>query len=156
MNYSTRILLMLLALTTGVSSVVAQADRPNILMIMADDVGWASLSSYHQGLKSIRTPNLDRLAAEGMRFTDYYSQPSCTAGRSAFLTGQFPVRSALHTVGLPGGPAGLSKKDPTIAEMLKPLGWLSVAVRYCALKSICSFGGRLGSTSGVRSSSQSE
>jgi len=99
------------------------ADKPNILVIMADDVGWSGLSSYHQGLKSIRTPNLDQLASEGMRFTDYYAQPSCTAGRSAFLTGQFPIRTGLHTVGLPGDPIGLSDKDPTIANMLKSLGY---------------------------------
>ncbi len=66
---------------------VAAQEKPNILVIMADDVGWSGLSSYHQGVKSIQTPNLDRLASEGMRFTDYYAQPSCTAGRSAFLTG---------------------------------------------------------------------
>lgn len=105
------------------SAVHAQADKTNILVIMADDVGWSSLGSYHQGVKSIRTPNLDRLASEGMRFTDYYAQPSCTAGRSAFLTGQFPVRTGLHTVGLPGDPIGLNSKDPTIAQMLKPLGY---------------------------------
>ncbi|MGB5706450.1 MAG: arylsulfatase [Arenicellales bacterium] len=99
------------------------ADKPNILVIMADDVGWSSLSSYHQGIKSIRTPNIDRLASQGTRFTDYYAQPSCTAGRSAFLTGQFPIRTGLHTVGLPGDPVGLSDKDPTIASMLKSLGY---------------------------------
>ncbi len=101
----------------------AQTNKPNILVIMADDVGWAGLGSYHQGVKSIKTPNLDQLASEGMRFTDYYAQPSCTAGRSAFITGQFPVRTGLHTVGLPADPVGLSKEDPTIAEMLKPLGY---------------------------------
>ncbi len=109
--------------TVASFSAMAQEGKPNILVIMADDVGWSSLSSYHQGVKSIRTPNIDRLAAEGMRFTDYYAQPSCTAGRSAFLTGQLPVRTGLHTVGLPGDPFGLSNKDPTIAEMLKPLGY---------------------------------
>jgi arylsulfatase len=97
--------------------------QPNILVIMADDVGWSGLSSYHQGVKSIRTPNIDRLANEGMRFTDYYAQPSCTAGRSAFLTGQFPIRTGMHTVGLPGDPVGLSAEDPTIANMLKSLGY---------------------------------
>ena len=102
---------------------VAAQDKPNILVIMADDVGWSGLSSYHQGIKSIRTPNIDRLASGGMRFTDYYAQPSCTAGRSAFITGQFPVRTGLHTVGLPADPIGLHAADPTIAEMLKPLGY---------------------------------
>ena len=105
------------------SSAALAQDRPNILVIMADDVGWDSVGVYHQGLKSIRTPNLDQLAADGMRFTDYYSQPSCTAGRSAFITGQLPIRTGLHTVGLPGDPIGLNSDDPTIPEMLKPLGY---------------------------------
>ncbi|AEI94049.1 arylsulfatase [Roseobacter litoralis] len=107
----------------GMSAAIAQEDRPNILVIMADDVGWASLGSYHQGIKSIETPNLDQLASDGMRLTDYYAEPSCTAGRSAFLTGQFPVRVGMHTVGLPGDPVGLSDEDPTIADMLKSLGY---------------------------------
>jgi arylsulfatase A-like enzyme len=102
----------------------AQAqDKPNILMIMADDVGWANPSCYHQGVMSSRTPNIDKLAAAGMRFTDYYAQPSCTAGRSAFLTGQFPVRNGMHTVGLPGDPARLNDKDPTVAALLKKMGY---------------------------------
>lgn len=105
------------------SSLVFGQDRPNILVIMADDVGWASLGSYHQGIKSIETPNLDQLASEGVRLTDYYAQPSCTAGRSEFLTGQLPIRTGLHTVGLPGGPVGLNPKDPTLATMLKSLGY---------------------------------
>ncbi|MET0068053.1 MAG: arylsulfatase [Candidatus Thiodiazotropha sp.] len=99
------------------------AGQPNILVIMADDVGWASLSSYHQGVKSIQTPRIDQLAAEGVRFTDYYAQPSCTAGRAAFLTGQFPVRTGMHTVGLPGEDAGLRPEDPTLAALLKRLGY---------------------------------
>ncbi len=115
--------MILITCIFGISVVNAQTSKPNILVIMADDVGWASLSSYHQGVQSIRTPNIDKLATQGMRFTDYYAQPSCTAGRSAFLTGQFPVRTGMHTVGLPADPAGLNKKDPTIAEMLKPLGY---------------------------------
>ncbi|WP_406649893.1 arylsulfatase [Aliisedimentitalea scapharcae] len=102
----------------------AETDKPNILVIMADDVGWASLGSYHQGVKSIQTPNLDQLASEGMRLTDYYAQPSCTAGRSAFITGQYPVRTGMHTVGLPGDPdKGLHENDPTLANMLKSLGY---------------------------------
>jgi arylsulfatase len=75
-----------------VSSFVATAAaKPNIIVIMADDVGWASLGSYHQGVKSIETPNLDKLASQGVRLTDYYAQPSCTAGRAAFMTGQLPL-----------------------------------------------------------------
>ncbi|MGJ8585385.1 MAG: arylsulfatase [Marinosulfonomonas sp.] len=113
------------ACAIAASAAVAQADdQPNILVIMADDVGWASLGSYHQGVKSIKTPNLDLLASEGMRLTDYYAQPSCTAGRSAFITGQYPVRTGMHTVGLPGDPGkGLNESDPTLANMLKSLGY---------------------------------
>lgn len=108
----------------AMSQAWAETEQPNILFIMADDVGWASLGSYHQGVKSIQTPNLDALAAEGMRLTDYYAQPSCTAGRSAFLTGQFPVRTGMHTVGLPGDvEKGLSDEDPTLASLLKSLGY---------------------------------
>lgn len=107
-----------------IPAVVSNAqDRPNILFIMADDVGWSNPSCYHQGLMSSRTPNIDRIAREGMRFTDHYAQPSCTAGRSAFLTGQFPIRSGMHTVGLPGGDKQLSKDDPTVATLLKQLGY---------------------------------
>lgn len=102
---------------------VLAAEKPNILVIMADDVGWASLGSYHQGVKSIKTPNLDKLASEGVRFTDYYAQPSCTAGRSAFMTGQLPIRSGMHTVGLPGEKKGLHKDDPTLPSLLKTLGY---------------------------------
>lgn len=85
-----------------VSALSAQDSQPNILVIMADDVGWASLSSYHQGVKSIQTPNLDQLASQGARLTDYYALPSCTAGRAAFMTGQLPMRTGMHIVGLPG------------------------------------------------------
>ncbi|MFN3130486.1 arylsulfatase [Roseibium sp.] len=107
----------------GAAPALSQTDKPNILVIMADDVGWASLSSYHGGIKSIETPNLDRLAAQGARLTDYYAEPSCTAGRSAFITGQFPVRTGMHTVGLPGDPVGLDAEDPTLASLLKSLGY---------------------------------
>ncbi|WP_205743120.1 arylsulfatase [Halioglobus maricola] len=106
-------------------STVYAADKPNILVIMADDVGWASLGSYHQGIKSIETPNLDKLASEGVRLTDYYAQPSCTAGRSAFITGQLPVRTGMHTVGLPGEKKGLHEDDPTIANLLKKQGYVT-------------------------------
>lgn len=101
----------------------AQADSPNILVIMADDVGWSSLGSYHGGIKSIKTPNLDQLASEGVRLTDYYAEPSCTAGRSAFLTGQMPIRTGMHTVGLPGDPVGLHPEDPTLANFLQTQGY---------------------------------
>ena len=110
--------------TLVVCSMVAQAAaKPNIVVIMADDVGWASLGSYHQGVKSIETPNLDKLASQGVRLTDYYAQPSCTAGRGAFMTGQLPVINGMHTVGLPGEAAGLHEDDPTIPLLLRELGY---------------------------------
>lgn len=105
------------------SSAVQGQEKPNILVIMTDDVGLLNVGAYHRGLMSSRTPNIDRLAKEGSIFTDYYSQPSCTAGRSAFLTGQFPVRTGMHSVGLPGDPIGLSPETPTLAELLKDQGY---------------------------------
>jgi arylsulfatase A-like enzyme len=97
--------------------------KPNILVIMADDVGWFNISAYNMGMMHYRTPNIDRLASEGARFTDYYGEQSCTAGRSAFITGQSPFRTGLTKVGLPGSSVGLQPQDPTIAEVLKPLGY---------------------------------
>ena len=97
--------------------------RPNILVIWGDDIGIMNLSRYSGGLMGYRTPNIDRLADEGMRFTDSYGEQSCTAGRSAFITGQSPFRTGLSKVGLPGADLGLQSEDPTIAELLKPLGY---------------------------------
>jgi arylsulfatase A-like enzyme len=85
----------------------AQSDKPNIIMIMADDVGQTNVSAYSRGLMSYKTPNIDRIANEGVLFTDYYAEQSCTAGRAAFITGQSPVRSGLTKVGLPGAKLGL-------------------------------------------------
>jgi arylsulfatase len=104
---------------------VAQSGKPNILLIMSDDVGIANVSAYSMGLVGYRTPNIDRIAKEGMTFTDYYAEQSCTAGRSAFITGIHPVRTGLTKVGLPGSPIGISSKDPTLAELLKPHGYVS-------------------------------
>lgn len=98
-------------------------DKPNILIIWGDDIGITNLSCYSDGLMGYRTPNIDRLAAEGMRFTDYYGEQSCTAGRSAFITGQSVFRTGLSKVGMPGADLGLRAEDPTIAELLKPLGY---------------------------------
>jgi arylsulfatase A-like enzyme len=98
-------------------------DRPNILMIMADDIGWSDVSAYHRGLMGTRTPNIDRIAGEGALFTDAYAQASCTAGRAAFITGQLPIRTGMTTVGMPGATLGLQPEDPTLAELLKPLGY---------------------------------
>jgi arylsulfatase len=97
--------------------------KPNILVIWGDDIGITNLSCYSDGLMGYRTPNIDRIAAEGMRFTDSYGEQSCTAGRSAFITGQNVFRTGLSKVGLPGADLGLQPEDPTIAEMLKPLGY---------------------------------
>jgi arylsulfatase A-like enzyme len=105
-----------------------QAKKPNILVIMTDDVGVWNISAYHHGMMGGRTPNIDRIANEGALFTDYYAQQSCTAGRSAFITGQHPFRTGLLAVGLPGSRLGLQKEDPTIAELLKPLGYASAQV----------------------------
>jgi arylsulfatase len=107
-----------------VSANLAQAGKkPNILIIWGDDIGWFNPSCYHGGVMGYQTPNIDRLAKEGMRFTDWYGQQSCTAGRAAFITGQSPIRTGLTKVGLPGSTLGLQPGDPTIAELLKPLGY---------------------------------
>lgn len=98
------------------------AARPNIVMIMADDVGLTNVGAYSHGLM-VPTPNIDRIAKEGMLFTDHYAEPTCTPGRAAFITGQMPIRTGLTTVSSPGSTIGLDKRDPTLAEVLKPLGY---------------------------------
>lgn len=102
---------------------VAEPARPNIVVIWGDDIGISNLSCYSDGLMGYRTPNIDRLADEGLRFTDAYGEQSCTAGRAAFITGQSVYRTGLTKVGFPGAEAGISAADPTIAELLKPLGY---------------------------------
>ncbi len=97
--------------------------KPNILVIWGDDIGITNLSCYSDGLMGYRTPNIDRIAKEGMRFTDCYGEQSCTAGRSSFITGQSVFRTGLSKVGVPASPIGLQAEDPTIAELLKPLGY---------------------------------
>ena len=99
------------------------AERPNILVIWGDDIGITNLSCYSDGLMGYRTPNIDRIADEGMRFTDSYGEQSCTAGRSSFITGQSVYRTGLSKVGMPGVDVGLQAEDVTIAELLKPLGY---------------------------------
>ncbi len=99
--------------------------KPNILVIWGDDIGWWNLSCYHRGTMGNRTPNIDRIAAEGAIFTDFYGQQSCTAGRAAFITGQHPFRIGLLKVGLPGAALGLQAEDPTIAELLKNHGYVT-------------------------------
>ena len=110
------------AVLAGVQAQAATG-KPNILMIMSDDVGITNLSGYSRGMAGYRTPNIDRIANEGVLFTDYYAEQSCTAGRSAFITGQSPIRTGLTKVGFPGASIGIQKEDPTLAEMLKPLGY---------------------------------
>src|ERR1700753_735436 len=102
---------------------MAEAEKPNILVIWGDDIGITNLSCYSDGLMGYRTPNIDRIANEGMRFTDSYGEQSCTAGRSAFITGQSVFRTGLSKVGFPGATVGLQAEDPTIAELLKPHGY---------------------------------
>ena len=115
--------LILSSLVLAGTPVHAETAPPNILIVLTDDVGLLNIGAYHRGLMSSRTPNIDRIAKEGMLFTDYYAQPTCTAGRSAMITGQFPVRTGLHSVGLPGDPLGLRPETPTLPELLKDLGY---------------------------------
>ncbi len=101
------------------------AKKPNIVVIFGDDVGYWNISAYNRGMMGYRTPNIDRIAKEGAIFTDHYAQQSCTAGRAAFITGQSCFRTGLLKVGLPGAKEGLSEKDPTLAELLKPQGYVT-------------------------------
>jgi arylsulfatase len=101
----------------------AKSKKPNIVVIWGDDIGITNISAYSEGLMGYQTPNIDRIATEGMKFTDYYGEQSCTAGRAAFITGQSVFRTGNSKVGLPGAKQGLNPKDPTIAELLKPLGY---------------------------------
>jgi arylsulfatase A-like enzyme len=102
---------------------VSQSEKPNILVIWGDDIGWSNPSIYNRGMMGYKTPNIDKIGNDGIMFTDYYSQQSCTAGRAAFITGQSPYRTGLTKVGLPGAKEGLSALDPTIAELLKNHGY---------------------------------
>ena len=118
-----------LAAATFVSKASAQTagsgKKPNIVVIWGDDIGQFNISAYNNGMMGYRTPNIDRIAKEGALFTDWYGQQSCTAGRAAFITGQSPIRSGLTKVGLPGAPEGMKIEDPTIAGLLKPLGYMT-------------------------------
>src|SRR4026209_2642306 len=112
-------------LCATLSASAQDAKKPNILVIMGDDIGWFNPSCYNSGIMGYRTPNIDRIAAEGARFTDWYGQQSCTAGRAAFITGQSPIRTALTKVGMTGAKLGLQPEDPTIADLLKPHGYVT-------------------------------
>lgn len=105
------------------AATVSAADKPNILVIWGDDIGISNISAYSDGLMGYRTPNIDRIADEGVRFLDYYGDQSCTAGRSSFITGQSPLRTGLSKVGMPGAELGLQDRDVTIAEVLKTHGY---------------------------------
>src|SRR5262245_58847187 len=101
----------------------ASGKKPNILVIMGDDVGWFQIGAYHQGIMAGKTPNLDKLAAQGMRFTDYYAEASCTEGRASFITGEIPLRTGLTTVGQAGADVGMPAQACTIATALKAQGY---------------------------------
>jgi arylsulfatase A-like enzyme len=124
----TAIIALPLALGSAASAQTPAKKLPNIVMIMGDDVGMWNISAYHQGMMGGRTPNIDRLANEGAKFTDYYAQQSCTAGRAAFILGQTPFRTGLVMVGLPGAKQGIQDTDPTIAELLKPQGYATAQI----------------------------
>ena len=111
--------------TLLLASAAHAADKPNILVIWGDDIGIWNISRYSMGQMGYQTPNIDRIANEGTIFTDYYGEQSCTAGRSAFITGQHPVRTGLTKVGIPGSDLGIQPEDPTLAELLRPLGYTS-------------------------------
>jgi arylsulfatase len=115
------VLLTILVLTAAFLN--AQDKKPNIVVIMADDIGWSNIGIYNQGMMSVRTPHLDKLAVEGMRFTDYYAEASCTAGRAAFVTGELPIRTGMTTVGQAGASIGMPYQACTIATALKELGY---------------------------------
>jgi len=128
MKWSGRISLALASVATlfgvvGAPAAKAQEKKPNIIFIMGDDVGWSNIGVYNMGIMSGRTPNLDRLAHEGMMFTDYYAEASCTAGRANFITGELPYRTGLTTVGQAGSPLGMPDAAPTIATALKAMGY---------------------------------
>jgi arylsulfatase len=116
-------ILLLVCLLAFTPQLFAQANKPNIIFIMGDDIGWSNIGVYNQGIMAGRTPNLDRLAKEGMRFTDYYAEASCTAGRANFITGELPIRTGLTTVGQAGAPLGMPDQAPTIATVLKSMGY---------------------------------
>jgi arylsulfatase A-like enzyme len=128
MKWKSKFALALAAAAAVLSAVAppaarAQDKKPNIIVIMGDDVGWFNVGAYHQGIMSGKTPNLDKLAAQGMRFTDYYAEASCTAGRANFITGEIPLRTGLTTVGQAGADVGLPDRAATIASALKEQGY---------------------------------
>ena len=123
MGYMNRCALFLVLALLAINATAQE--KPNILVIWGDDIGYWNVSAYNQGMMGYRTPNIDRIAKEGALFTDAYGEQSCTAGRAAFITGQSPFRTGLTKVGLPGAELGLKPEDPTIAEYLKTKGYVT-------------------------------
>src|SRR3989441_8872834 len=120
--------LVLVALFAAVALMAAPAaaqPKPNIVVIMGDDIGIWNIGAYHRGMMAGKTPNLDKIAAEGMLFTDYYAEASCTAGRAAFVTGELPIRTGMTTVGQAGATIGLPAQAATIATVLKSMGYVT-------------------------------
>jgi len=117
------VLFVAVAVTVVVPGPAGAQKKPNILVIMGDDVGWFNIGAYHRGIMSGKTPNLDKLASQGMIFTDYYAEASCTAGRAAFVTGEIPLRTGLTTVGQAGADVGMPAQAATIASALKAQGY---------------------------------
>ena len=115
--------ILLTAMALPVMAQAADKSAPNIVVIMGDDIGWSNIGVYNQGMMAGRTPNLDQLANEGMRFTDYYAEASCTAGRANFITGELPIRTGMTTVGQAGSPIGIPAEAVTIATTLKAMGY---------------------------------
>lgn len=118
-----RTALLGLGLSLAAMGVTQAAEKPNIVVIMVDDMAPMDISAYNRGLGAVTTPNIDRIAQEGMMVSDYYAQPSCTAGRAAFITGQYPIRTGLTAVGQPGAKVGIQDSDVTLAQLLKAQGY---------------------------------
>jgi arylsulfatase A-like enzyme len=123
-HYRLKMWLVLVAVTAFSANLLAQNKRPNILVIFGDDIGMWNVGVYTHGMMG-RTPNIDSIAKTGILFTDHYGQPSCTAGRAAFIMGQLPIRTGMTTIGIPGSTRGIQKEDPTLAEVLKSVGYIS-------------------------------
>ena len=119
----TLFLVAIAAIVYAQQTATAQEKRPHIVIIWGDDIGQSNISAYTRGMMGYRTPNIDSIAREGLLFTDYYAEQSCTAGRASFITGQHGMRTGLTKVGLPAAPVGLQKEDPTLATLLKARGY---------------------------------
>src|SRR5215472_2487329 len=128
MRTTSLVVASLFAAALACAPAAAQQQKPNIVIIWGDDIGQSDVSAYSRGLMGFHTPNIDRVAKEGVMFTDFYAEQSCTAGRASFITGQSGLRTGMTKVGLPGAKLGLQKEDPTIATLLKPLGYATAQI----------------------------